>query len=187
MSERRENSRQNNEPLWDKTFNGNEDIGKDGHLSRTEHRKKREHNSTITTVLIVIIIILAAFPLIYWINHKEALDHPVRTEQVAQSSKKKAHSSSTKRVKSSSSSAKAISSSSSLASSSVSSSSTSTSSAASASSSSEVSGAKYVTVQRNGSIYRIAAQNGITVNQLMQLNGLNLNSHLSPGQQLRVR
>ena len=46
---------------------------------------------------------------------------------------------------------------------------------------------RYATVPRNGSLYRIAAQNGISVNELMRLNGLTPNAHLRPGQQLRVR
>ena len=58
MSERREESREANDKLWDKKFADSEDLGSDGHLSRTEHRRQREHNSTITTVLIVLIIIL---------------------------------------------------------------------------------------------------------------------------------
>ncbi|MCI2031596.1 LysM domain-containing protein, partial [Limosilactobacillus sp.] len=94
MSERREESREANDRLWDKKFAESEDMGSDGHLSRTEHRRQREHNSTITTVLIVLIIILAAIPLIYWVNHKQTMNHPVRTERLAesQSTKKKAHS-----------------------------------------------------------------------------------------------
>lgn len=92
MSERREESREENDRLWDKTFTDDEDRDSDGHLSRTEHRRQREHNSTVTTVLIVLIIVLAAFPLIYWVNHKQTLNHPVRTERVAQSqSTKKKH------------------------------------------------------------------------------------------------
>lgn len=85
MSERREESREANDKLWDKKFADSEDLGSDGHLSRTEHRRQREHNSTITTILIVLIIILAAIPLIYWVNHKQTMNHPVRTERLAQS------------------------------------------------------------------------------------------------------
>ncbi|WP_331275772.1 LysM domain-containing protein [Limosilactobacillus vaginalis] len=46
---------------------------------------------------------------------------------------------------------------------------------------------RYATVPRNGSLYRVATQNGISVNELMRLNGLTPNAHLRPGQQLRVR
>ena len=181
MSERREESREENDRLWDKTFTDDEDRDSDGHLSRTEHRRQREHNSTVTTVLIVLIIVLAAFPLIYWVNHKQTLNHPVRTERVAQSqsTKKKPQSRKQKKTsKSKRSSSSSMSSSSSLASSS------SSASSMSQSSSSEI---RYATVPRNGSLYRVAAQNGISVNELMRLNGLTPNAHLRPGQQLRVR
>ncbi|MBB1062756.1 LysM peptidoglycan-binding domain-containing protein [Limosilactobacillus fastidiosus] len=189
MSERREESREANDRLWDKKFVDNEDLGSDGHLSRTEHRRQKEHNSTITTVLIVLIIILAAIPLIYWVNHKQTLNHPVRTERLAesQSSKKKAQSpkrktSSNKRSSiSSSSQTKERSSSTMNSSSPVSSSS---SSIVSQTSSSMV---QYAIVPRNGSLYRVARQNGISINELMRLNGLTPNAHLTPGQRLRIR
>lgn len=87
LSEERKESRRANDELWDKKFTDNEDLDSDGHLSRTEHRKQRSHNSMITTILIVLIIVLAATPLIYWINNKQSFNHPVRTEQVAASSK----------------------------------------------------------------------------------------------------
>ncbi|XRF77875.1 LysM peptidoglycan-binding domain-containing protein [Pediococcus acidilactici] len=36
-------------------------------------------------------------------------------------------------------------------------------------------------------MYRVAVNNGISVQKLMELNGLNSNSEIEPGQQLRVR
>lgn len=86
MSEHREESRRQRDELWDKTFDDNEDLDSEGHLSRTEHRRQRSHNSMVTTVLIVLIIILAATPVIYWVNHRQSFNHPVRTEQRAASS-----------------------------------------------------------------------------------------------------
>lgn len=181
MSERREETRKKDDALWDKTFTDDQDMGSDGHLSRTEHRKQREHNSMITTILIVLIILLAAAPVIYWVNHKQTLNHPVRTERVAKSAtpaKKKAASRSNgshKSVRSESAehrSTRVSSSSSSLCSSSASSQSTQQ---------------RWVTVPRNGSLYRVAANNGISVQELMRLNGLPPNARLHPGQQLRVR
>lgn len=86
MSERREETRRQKDELWDKTFADNEDLGQDGHLSRTEHRRQRSHDSAVTTILIVLIIILAAAPIIYWVNHKQSFNHPIRTEQQAASS-----------------------------------------------------------------------------------------------------
>ncbi len=185
MSERREETRKKDDALWDKTFTDDQDLGSDGHLSRTEHRRQREHNSMITTILIILIIILAAAPVIYWVNHKNPLNHPVRSERVAQSatnSKKKAVSHSTHTHKEASSHHSA-SQSSSLSSSS----SSSMSSSSSAVSSSSQSTQRWVTVPRNGSLYRVAANNGISVQELMRLNGLTPNARLRPGQQLRVR
>lgn len=185
MSERREETRKKDDALWDKTFTDNQDLGSDGHLSRTEHRKQREHNSMITTVLIVLIIILAAAPVIYWVNHKNSLNHPVRSERMAQSAtnpKKKAgnHSHSTRHRSSSHHSASQSSITSSSSSSSLSSSSSSVTASSQATQ-------RWVTVPRNGSLYRVAANNGISVQELMRLNGLTPNARLRPGQQLRVR
>lgn len=96
MAQRREDQR--NEKLWDKTFTDNQDIDKEGHLSRMAHRKQSTHNAQITTILIVLIIILAATPVLYWVNHQQSFNHPQRTVKVASSStatsKKKASSTS---------------------------------------------------------------------------------------------
>lgn len=48
-------------------------------------------------------------------------------------------------------------------------------------------GSNYATVQAGQGLYRVAVNNGITVQQLMQMNGLSSSSNLQPGQQLRVR
>lgn len=186
MSERREDTRKKDDALWDKTFTDDEDLGTDGHLSRTEHRKQREHNSMITTILIILIIILAASPIIYWINHKQSLNHPVRTEQVASgtnNSKKKA----TSKAQSSTSHRQHRQHSRSASQSSSSISSSSSSQLSSSSMSASQTQARYVTVPRNGSLYRIAANNGISVQELMRLNNLTPTTRLRPGQQLRVR
>ncbi|QLL70113.1 SAG1386/EF1546 family surface-associated protein [Lactobacillus sp. 3B(2020)] len=191
---RREDERNVDENLWDKTFEDNQDLGKDGHLSRIEHRKQSSANARFTTILVVLIIILAATPIIYWLNHEKSFNHPVQhTEQVAKASsnaKKKVHSAthqgksatqSTKHSKAKSASSKksqALSSSSSgmEASSSTSSSQNNSSSAAS-----------YVKVQAGQGIYRVAANNGLTVDELAQLNGISPSTKLYPGQQLRVK
>jgi hypothetical protein len=89
MSEKREESRRQNDELWDKKFTDNEDFDSTGHLSRTERRKQEAHSSTITTVLVVLIIVLAASPLIFWLNNKQSFNHPARTEQTAAVSSKK--------------------------------------------------------------------------------------------------
>lgn len=90
MSEKREDQRPENEKLWDKTFEDDEDVDQKGNLSRIQRRKKDSHNSRVTTILVIFIIILAAFPLFFWARHQQAYDHPVRTARVA-SSKPSSH------------------------------------------------------------------------------------------------
>lgn len=189
---RREDEREKAEKLWDKTFDNNEDLDADGHLSRTEHRKQSSMRSRITTILVVLIIILAATPVVYWVNHERSFNHPAQTStRVASSSssKKKAatsskHSSASKTKQASSSSTKA-SSANSVNESSVSS--TSQSSSSSSASSSSSSSATYVTVESGQGIYRVATNNGLTVSELAKLNGISTSTKLYPGQKLRVK
>lgn len=188
MSEKREDNRQQNDELWDKKFTDNENFDSTGHLSRTERRKQEAHSSTITTVLIVLIIVLAATPLIYWINNKQSFNHPVRTEQVASASSKKSQShrvSSTSHRRSSSKSSSAISSSkgASTSSSAVNSQPTTNRRSTSVNQGNH----QYATVNRGDSIYRIAARNGISAQELARLNNMSVNSPVHPGQQIRVR
>lgn len=180
MSQRREDQHRKEDKLWDKTFTEDPDLGSDGHLSRTEHRKRNSHNAMVTTILVVIIIVLAAAPVLYWMNHQQSFNHPVRTEKTAKSShsaskphKKKAHSEKSHRH----SSAKSSSNSSSQQ---LSQSSTTNSSASSED-------AKYTTVEKGQGIYRVAVNNGLTVDELARLNNISPNTQLQPGQRLRVK
>ncbi|WP_295731612.1 SAG1386/EF1546 family surface-associated protein [uncultured Limosilactobacillus sp.] len=185
MSERREDQRPENEKLWDKTFDDNEETDSKGNLSRVKRRKKDSQNSRITTILIVLIIILAAAPLFFWVRHEQSFDHPVREERVAQghtkktASKKKnvARSSHSKpaRHKSVSTSSVSVDDQSSAQSTSVESSSTNSTDS------------KYATVQAGQGIYRVAANNGLTVSELARLNNISPSSALQPGQRLRVK
>lgn len=199
MSEHREESRRERDELWDKTFDDNEDLDSEGHLSRTEHRRQRSHNSTITTVLIVLIIILAAAPVIYWVNNRQSFNHPVRTEQRAASksvsSKKKQRSRTSAKKRQDASStvtSRSQSSSTSVASSqsqATVSSSSATRTYSSSMSSSRSTGTRsgYVTVQRGESIDKVAARNGLTPQELARLNNMTVRSTIHPGQQLRVK
>ncbi|WP_251546740.1 SAG1386/EF1546 family surface-associated protein [Limosilactobacillus caecicola] len=186
MSEKREDQRPENEKLWDKTFEDDENKDSQGNLSRVQRRKQDSNNSRITTILVALIIILAAVPIFFWARHKQAFDHPVRTEQTSQTSSKKVasskktatkHSKSHKKVASSASTSSATSSES--AASSVSTSSTSESSTSSDS--------KYTTVEAGQGIYRVATNNGLTVSELARLNNISPNTPLQPGQRLRVK
>lgn len=184
MAQRREDQR--NEKLWDKTFTDNQDIDKEGHLSRMAHRKQSTHNAQITTILIVLIIILAATPVLYWVNHQQSFNHPQRTVKVASSStatsKKKASSTSSS---ASVSKGKQASSSSSVSKAASTSSSSALASFSSASSSSTT--AVYTTVESGQGIYRVAKDNGLTVAELASLNGITTTTAIHPGERLRVK
>ena len=184
MAQRREDQR--NEKLWDKTFTDNQDIDKEGHLSRMAHRKQSTHNAQITTILIVLIIILAATPVLYWVNHQQSFNHPQRTVKVASSStatsKKKAISTSSS---ASVSKGKQASSSSSVSKAASTSSSSALASSSSASSSSTT--AVYTTVESGQGIYRVAKDNGLTVAELASLNGITTTTAIHPGERLRVK
>ncbi|WP_261622397.1 SAG1386/EF1546 family surface-associated protein [Limosilactobacillus fermentum] len=184
MAQRREDQR--NEKLWDKTFTDNQDIDKEGHLSRMAHRKQSTHNAQITTILIVLIIILAATPVLYWVNHQQSFNHPQRTVKVASSStatsKKKASSTS---LSASVSKGKQASSSSSVSKAASTSSSSALASSSSASSSSTT--AVYTTVESGQGIYRVAKDNGLTVAELASLNGITTTTAIHPGERLRVK
>ena len=192
MSERREDQRPENEKLWDKTFEDNEETDSKGNLSRVKRRKKDSQNSRITTILVVLIIILAAAPIFFWVRHEQSFDHPVREQRVAQSHTKKVaskskgktrskdHHAKTDRRQSSSISDKTVDRQSTTASS-------VTSSASSSASSMSSSDNKYATVQAGQGIYRVAANNGLTVSELARLNNISPNTALQPGQRLGVK
>ncbi|GAX02897.1 hypothetical protein IWT140_00495 [Secundilactobacillus pentosiphilus] len=59
--------------------------------------------------------------------------------------------------------------------------------AASHHSASAAGGAKYATVGQGQGIYRVAVNNGISVEKLKQLNGISGNQTLHPGQKIRVK
>lgn len=193
MSEKREDQRPENEKLWDKTFEDDEDVDSKGNLSRVKRRKQDSYNSRITTILVVLIIILAAAPIIYWVRHEQAFDHPVRHERVAQSAKVTKKKSATeksshhKRHPSSSSSIDSSQDYSTTNNSSTEMAASSAISSSRASSSSTESSNRYATVQSGQGIYRIAANNGLTVDQLARMNNISPNTALHPGQRLRVK
>ncbi len=197
MSERREDHRQEAGKLWDKTFEDNQDLDDSGHLSRTAHRKQSSHNSRITTILIVLIVILAATPIIYWVHHEQSFNHPQQTEKVAQATSSKvkkasSHAKSKTKAKSQSKTASAKSQAKSSENeaeptSITSTQSSSTSSTAASTSPTSQSGAKYATVESGQGIYRVAANNGLTVAELASLNKISPNAPLHPGQRLRVK
>lgn len=168
-----------------------------GHLSRTEVHRKDKSNALFVTTLTIALLVLAALPVGAWTIWQNQMNRPVATETtsssesssqlaVSQSHKKKAkHKSSEASSESTASSAASASQTESEAE--TSSAESTAESSSEASSESASSDATYVTVKAGQGIYRVAANNGLTVDELRQLNGLSSNSTLAPGQRLRVK
>lgn len=174
MSDREDQEKKETKP-WEKTFSDDQDKDQEGNFSRTRRRKQNSYHTMFTTILVVAIIALASAPIIYWVNHQSSFNHPTDTEQVADSSSSK--------KKSSANSAKTSVETSKVTSSKKASATSKKESSASSSSADE----KYVTVEAGQGAYRVAVNNGITVDELYQLNGLSSGATLTPGQQIRVK
>lgn len=198
---------------WDQSFADDRDD--QGNLSRTKRHRQSHNNRLITIILVAIIIIIAVGSLIYGLARQSAMNKPdnsmsVSSEQTssasatshkkaAKSASEKADSSSRASASSSSeekaakiSSEQAIKTSEKKAAreqraTRASSSAKSTGSNTSKHSSSSTSGAKYATVGAGQGMYRVAVNNGISVERLKALNGLSDNANLTPGQKLRVK
>lgn len=189
MSGKREDQHPDNQKLWDKTFEDNEDRDSQGNLSRMQRRKQTSHDSRITTILVLLIIILAIMPIVYWAQHQQSFNHPAREEKVAATSKSRKKVSSRKHS-SHKKSFKHDQSSSDVDGEEAGTSETSqtTSQANQSSSSSRSSGSgTYVTVSQGQGMYRVAANNGLTVDELARMNNLKPGAAIHPGQQLRVK
>ncbi|MFL2029164.1 SAG1386/EF1546 family surface-associated protein [Loigolactobacillus zhaoyuanensis] len=177
---------------WDTKFTDDRDDK--GNLSRSATHRKDKSNALFVTILTIALLVLAALPVGAWTIWQNQMNRPVATESVASSSRSKqsvaAKQKTTKKQSSKAStdqsSSTSVQSSSAVAASSSSAASESSSDASSASSSSSAA-ASYVTVGSGQGIYRIAANNGLSVSELLQLNGLSNGSTIKPGQQLRVK
>ncbi|WP_334116272.1 SAG1386/EF1546 family surface-associated protein [Ligilactobacillus sp.] len=199
MSNRNDN---HDDKPWEKKFEDGKD--ENGLYSRRASKRKDKLNSRLPALLLLgFCFVIAATIALYFISLKTAAqptnDDGGNIEVVTSSSSKKTSgkSSARKDKKSSSVKKEAESSNSQAENSSQSESSSeaesssaeeSSSSAEEASSSSQSEGAQYVTVAAGQGLYRIAVNNGLTVDQLVQLNpGLTPSSTVTPGQQLRVK
>lgn len=199
-------SNNHGEKPWNAQFDSERNAK--GEVSRSATRKKEKGNAAFVTFLTIALLVLAALPVGAWSIVQSQMNKPVtsqqattskkKTKKVATATKHKAKASSkkaTKKASSSKASHSEASSSSSVASSvssssvaaSSSSSVASSQSTASSSSASSSAGKKYVTVGAGQGLYRVAVNNGLTVSELLQMNGLSSASKLSPGQQLRVK
>lgn len=188
MSNRNDN---HDDKPWEKKFEDGKD--ENGLYSRRASKRKDKLNSRLPLVLLLVFcFVIVATIALYFISLKTAAqptnDDGGNIEVVTSGSSKSSFkkSSAKKRKKSSSTKKEAESSSSRAESSSQAESSSSVSEESSSSSQSE--GSQYVTVAAGQGLYRIAVNNGLTVDQLVQLNpGLTPSSTVTPGQQLRVK
>lgn len=174
--------------------------------SRRANRKSYRYTKLIVTVVGIVIVLLFISPIIAYMHNQNNFNRPQTDAQIASSkaksrassraiveknAKTQASSANASRSKAKKASSLAAAKSSSLA---ATSSKTSTSSADSSSKTSSSSSSqssqtekKYVTVPAGEGLYRIAVNNGITQQKLMELNGLTSSSELKPGQRLRVK
>lgn len=194
MSNRNDN---HDDKPWEKKFEDGKD--ENGLYSRRASKRKDKLNSRLPLVLLLVFcFVIVATIALYFISLKTAAqptnDDGGNIEVVTSSSSKSSFKkSSAKKHKKSSSTKKEAESSSSHAESSSQAESSSESESSSSvseesSSSSQSEGSQYVTVAAGQGLYRIAVNNGLTVDQLVQLNpGLTPSSTVTPGQQLRVK
>lgn len=184
---------------WENQFEDERDDR--GNYSRTANKRKNRNNTVLTTSLLIIFIVIILGTIgLYFLSQKTAtktVENDADSVEVVTSSEGKRKSSSTHKAKkatskkeekqATSTSAETTSSKSEASSSEVSSSSSVVSSSSAASSSSQEA-KQYATVGQGQGIYRVATNNGLTVDQLIQLNpGLSTSSQLSPGQQVRIK
>lgn len=198
MSEKKDDSLKD-----DQTPDENQDSPKSDASSaagRGQFHKKKRGPKNLMGSLIWVIIILAIASLAYYMTQRQDFQQKTAnttTTQVAKSStnkeksdKKKSSKASSKSSESSSAKSKASETSSSAAETSsveTSSSSAVISSSSSVSDNNSAQGNSYATVQSGQGLYRVAVNNGISVQKLMELNGLSSGSDIKPGQQLRVK
>lgn len=200
---------------WNQTFS--EDRDENGNLSRVQLRKQSQNHHLITIVLAALILIVAIVALVYGLVRQSAMGNDSRSAEsssvrVVRQDTAKKKSSAAPKPKSDSTKAKSAvktsankaakkskkagatqseaSSSTAAAASSNQANATSQSRQAGSSSANRpasTAGHKYVTVQAGQGMFRVAYNNGLTTEQLMQMNGLTSSSQLYPGQRLRVK
>lgn len=189
---------------WETLFDDDRDD--QGNLSRLATRKKHQGSSKFTWILAIILILLVLSPIVYfkvWGNQGSSGANLSNDKVVIQSAKKASQRSKIKKSTKASKAAKDSSASTKEASSqqtsqepsneSAASASTQPSTAASAAAASTEmpsqasTAANSYTVKSGDNLYRIATNHGMTLNELLQLNGLSANSSLTPGTVLKVK
>ena len=182
---------------WETLFDDDRDD--QGNLSRVATRKKRQGSSKLTWILAILLILAVLAPIIYYKvmdNQGSSGGNLSNDKVVIQSAKKTSHSAkSSKTSKTSKTSAKEASSSqqatSAQASSQVSQAPSASqnqeqASASAAPSQASTAGNSY-TVKSGDNLYRIAVNHNMTLDELLQLNGLSANSGITPGTVLKVK
>ncbi|WP_390404512.1 LysM peptidoglycan-binding domain-containing protein [Lacticaseibacillus jixiensis] len=187
---------------WNKQFDDDRDD--DGNLSRLATRKKKHGGSVLAICVWVALALVIIIPVTWFAIHNNTASNSggdYTNDKIAVSSTAKKASAKPKHSSSSSAKSSAKSSSekpqsssaaSSTQSSSGSSSTYSTSSSIKSSSSSLKASSSSVatgtyTVKRGDNLYRIAVNHGMTLAQLLQLNGLSSGSSISAGTVLKVQ
>ncbi|MGM0217220.1 SAG1386/EF1546 family surface-associated protein [Enterococcus sp. AZ126] len=154
------------------------DTDKNAGGSRSEKRQQKKGNTVFLTILVILLLLIITLPVGTYLyvmrdkpNNKEA-SQPSSSVVVQSSTKDSSTSSSVSQESSSSSEAV-------TGESSVPQETTPTSEAEGA--------AVYTEVLNGEGPNQVASRNGITTEELLQLNGLSLDSVLQPGQSLRVK
>lgn len=194
---------------WETLFDDDRDD--QGNLSRLATRKKHQGSSKFTWILAIILILLVLSPIVYfkvWGNQGSSGANLSNDKVVIQSAKKASHRSKVKKSEKSSKAAKTskkeassqqpstqqqetskASKASVASSASVQTQPSAAASAASTATPSQAStaAANSYTVKSGDNLYRIATNHGMTLDELLQLNGLSANSSLTPGTVLKVK
>ncbi|MCH4057391.1 LysM peptidoglycan-binding domain-containing protein [Lapidilactobacillus gannanensis] len=197
MSQKDQKNSQNNDQQarpWENTFDSDRD--ENGKLSRVATKKKERNNIVFVSILVVILLAVIGSTIWMWVaaqNDNKSPQIVVSSSSRVKSSVKSQKSETKKSSTKSSSSVSEEASSSSVSSTEESSTEqsasepvTESSSSTAASSSTAETGSTY-TVKSGDNLYRIAVNNGLTLDQLLSLNGLTSSSAIAPGQQLRIK
>lgn len=196
---------------WEKQFVSDRDDS--GRLSRVQVQRRRKNSTLFVSILVVLLLITFSIPLAYaWIDqHNEnstqfQVSNTATSQSSTAASKAKTAKTSKNRSSQKASTSSATSSSvaqskstttsttsSRTASSSQTTSQSQSTSAASSSTTSSTSStnndnsARYYTVKAGDNLYRIAVNHGLTLAELLELNGLSSGANITSGQQLRIK
>ena len=181
---------------WETLFDDDRDD--QGNLSRVATKKKRQGSSKLTWILAILLILVVLAPIIYvkisgdqsrnganLSNDRVVIQSTKKSSKV---SKSKKSSKASKASKTSVASSQAASTQPSQAPSVTSQQEEQTSASAQPSeqASSSTAGSSY-TVQAGDNLYRIAVNHGMTLDELLQMNGMSAGSSIAPGTVLKVK